>query len=135
LRNIETQRPRQREGALTDEINWCVHTTSEQPATERPAALVALCKPAPPNGCLVAADQEVRSRVHREDELSLGEKQRLAIARLLHHKPRYAILDECSSAISAEMERRLYYRIRQMRITCFAFLPELSPGSPGSSLQ
>ena len=29
-------------------------------------------------------------------------------ARLLHHKPKYAILDECSSAISAEMERRLY---------------------------
>ena len=27
-----------------------------------------------------------------EDELSLGEKQRLAIARLIHHKPRFAIL-------------------------------------------
>lgn len=43
-----------------------------------------------------------------EDELSLSEKQRLAIARLIFNRPRYAILDECSSAITADMERRLY---------------------------
>ena len=36
---------------------------------------------------------------------SVGEKQRLAIARLVHHKPRFAILDECSSAITSEMVR------------------------------
>eukprot|EP01046_Picozoa_sp_COSAG06_P065963 COSAG06_NODE_16434_length_1001_cov_189.257206_1_plen_125_part_00 len=28
--------------------------------------------------------------------------------RLIHHKPRFAILDECSSAITSEMEQRLY---------------------------
>ena len=46
--------------------------------------------------------------INWEDELSLGEKQRLAIARLLHQRPAFAILDECSSAISDEMTRRLY---------------------------
>ena len=49
--------------------------------------------------------------------LSLGEKQRMQIARLIFHKPRYAILDECSSAISADMERRLYRIVNELNVT------------------
>ena len=56
------------------------------------------------------------TEVNWDEELSLGEKQRLAIARLLHHRPRYAILDECSSAISSEMERRLYRICRDHQV-------------------
>eukprot|EP01052_Picozoa_sp_SAG31_P011261 SAG31_NODE_634_length_13365_cov_182.161767_8_plen_319_part_00 len=52
-----------------------------------------------------------------DEVLSLGEKQRLAIARLLHHSPKFAILDECSSAISSEMERRLYKICKDNNIT------------------
>ena len=46
-----------------------------------------------------------------------GEKQRMQIARLIYHKPRYAILDECSSAISTDMERRLYRIVKELNIT------------------
>ena len=54
--------------------------------------------------------QVLEQEINWEETLSFGEKQRLAIARLIYHKPRYAILDECTSGVSSAMERRLYAR-------------------------
>jgi ABC-type uncharacterized transport system fused permease/ATPase subunit len=52
-----------------------------------------------------------------EQEISLGEKQRLAIARLIFHDPKFAILDECTSAVSTKMEERLYWMLAKEGIT------------------
>ena len=42
------------------------------------------------------------------DLLSLGEQQRLAFARLLIHRPEFAVLDEATSALDRKTEARLY---------------------------
>ena len=52
-----------------------------------------------------------------DETLSGGEKQRLAMARLLFHAPKYAILDEATSAVSADGERVLYNACVQVGIT------------------
>ena len=52
-----------------------------------------------------------------DNRLSLGEQQRLAIARLFFHRPVYAVLDECTSGVSLKMERRLFKLCRELGIT------------------
>ncbi|TID14849.1 hypothetical protein CANINC_004520 [Pichia inconspicua] len=42
------------------------------------------------------------------DFLSIGEQQRLAMVRLYYHKPKFAVLDECTSNISSDLESECY---------------------------
>eukprot|EP01006_Ploeotia_vitrea_P058788 TRINITY_DN70227_c0_g1_i1.p1 TRINITY_DN70227_c0_g1~~TRINITY_DN70227_c0_g1_i1.p1 ORF type:complete len:641 (-),score=66.41 TRINITY_DN70227_c0_g1_i1:125-2047(-) len=48
-----------------------------------------------------------------------GQKQRVAMARLFYHKPRFAILDECTSCVSDEVEDSIYETCRDLGITIF----------------
>lgn len=47
-----------------------------------------------------------------QNVLSTGEQQRLALARLLLKKPRYAFLDEATTALDPVGERRMYEMVR-----------------------
>jgi len=56
--------------------------------------------------------------VNWTEVLSLGEQQRLGMARLFYHSPRFAILDECTSGVTNDMEERFCEIVERMGCTC-----------------
>ena len=49
--------------------------------------------------------------------LSVGLQQRVAMARLFYHAPRYAILDECTSSVPLDVERAMYETAKALGVT------------------
>eukprot|EP00817_Percolomonadidae_sp_ATCC50343_P000501 CAMPEP_0117424876 /NCGR_PEP_ID=MMETSP0758-20121206/5232_1 /TAXON_ID=63605 /ORGANISM="Percolomonas cosmopolitus, Strain AE-1 (ATCC 50343)" /LENGTH=524 /DNA_ID=CAMNT_0005208967 /DNA_START=250 /DNA_END=1821 /DNA_ORIENTATION=- len=52
--------------------------------------------------------------------MSMGQMQRIAAARLFYHHPIYAILDECTSAVSGDVEDTIYETCKKLNIKIFS---------------
>jgi len=57
------------------------------------------------------------AEVNWMDVLSLGEQQRLGMARAFFHRPSFVALDECTNAISVDVEESLYAYAQELGIT------------------
>jgi len=55
-----------------------------------------------------------------QKDLSPGQKQRLAFARLFYHRPSFVVLDECTNGISPDVEHALYERCSNLKLAVFS---------------
>ncbi|KAK3049286.1 ATP-binding cassette long-chain fatty acid transporter pxa1 [Extremus antarcticus] len=110
------QRPYLTEGTLRDQVIY-PHTESDMAESGQRDRDLQIVLDEAKLGYLVARESGWDTRKAWKDVLSGGEKQRMGIARLLHHKPRYAIIDEGTSAVSADVEGGLYETCKAKGIT------------------
>ncbi|CAG9135119.1 unnamed protein product [Plutella xylostella] len=99
------QRPYMSMGSLIDQVTYPARVAPGD--TEAEARASAILDRVHLSAC---AARHGGLRVTRDwrSTLSGGEKQRMAMARMFYHRPVYALLDECTSAVSMETEVVMY---------------------------
>lgn len=80
---------------------------------EQYASPTATSSPTMMRGAVTGLDVEAEWT----DLLSTGHQQRIAAARLFYHRPKYAILDECTSSLTPDVEKLMYDEAKRLGIT------------------
>ncbi|XP_061380264.1 ATP-binding cassette sub-family D member 1 [Danaus plexippus] len=99
------QRPYMSEGSLIDQITYPSRAAPGDLSAEARAAHIL--RVVRLDAC-AARHGGLRAVRDWKSTLSGGEKQRVACARMFYHRPVYALLDECTSAVSMETEVVMY---------------------------
>ncbi|RPA76444.1 hypothetical protein BJ508DRAFT_417582 [Ascobolus immersus RN42] len=113
---VLSQRPYLSHGNLRDQVIY-PHTEFEMKAAGKTDSDLSRILESVRLGYLEAREGGFDVRKEWKDVLSGGEKQRMIIARLLYHDPKYAVLDEPTSAVSTDVEGLLYETAKQQGIT------------------
>ncbi|KAJ9138630.1 ATP-binding cassette protein [Pleurostoma richardsiae] len=111
------QRPYLSRGSLRQQIIYpdSVRTMRAKGVTD--AELLEVLRTLNLENLLELYDEGWDAEAEWRDVLSGGLQQRVAMARLFYHKPRYAILDECTSSVTLETEKVMYDNAKALGIT------------------
>ena len=112
-------------GSLGDQVTYPVVLDSKARSDDDEARMLS-CLDMVGISYLVEREGGWDTKKKWEDILSLGEQQRMGMARLFFHAPRFGILDECTSAVSVDVEERLYKGAAEKGITCITISQRLA---------
>ena len=124
-------------GTLADQVTYPLKIPTAERTAEKEAELMALLDQVgigylvsrwagDADGAVAAGHKGWDHTTRWEDVLSLGEQQRLSLARCFYHRPVFAVLDECTSAVSIDVEEQLYKSAISNGITCATVSQRLS---------
>ncbi|XP_015434476.1 PREDICTED: ATP-binding cassette sub-family D member 1 [Dufourea novaeangliae] len=108
------QKPYMTVGCLRDQIIYPAESQTEDCSDEE---LLKLLEDVDLRGLAERESEGLDTLGDWDSTLSGGEKQRLAMTRLFYHAPQYALLDECTSAVSLEAEGVIYETAKKKGIT------------------
>lgn len=112
------------QGSLADQISY---PSRIQPRDAHTEARMLECLEIVSLGYLGSREKGGLDAVLKwEDTLSLGEQQRIGMARLFFARPDFAILDEATSAVSQDVEVQLYKAAAKQQMTCITISQRLA---------
>jgi len=108
------QRPYMVIGSLRDQLTFPKSSSAD---SRNDTHLKQLLESVDLGHILTRIDNDWNTVLPWEDVLSIGEQQRIAMARLFYHNPSVAILDECTSALDEKLQERFYHMCKEKGIT------------------
>lgn len=111
------QRPYLSRGSLRQQITYPDGLRATRAKGVSDADLLGILKILNLENLVTLYDEGWDAEAEWRDVLSGGLQQRVAMARLFYHRPRYAILDECTSSVTLDTEKVMYDNAKALGIT------------------
>ncbi len=114
------------QGSMADQLTYPIRIPKEERTVDIETRLQACLEMVNLGYLSTREDAGWDAVLKWEDVLSLGEQQRMGMARMFYESPRFAVLDEATSAVSMDVEVQLYQAAAEQQMTLITISQRLA---------